>query len=431
MALVERILSPIAQLKESLWFPRPRMAQDGVMQTATAPIIKPRKVVSSQKDALIIPCPDPTAEERAQDKHTRRGQKLARIEDWEQLSAEVRKADVKRRKTPGGLSVAELIASGARSDVVSAVEHALVDGEVAPDAPIMAGIEALEHLLAEMPDDIALAAIVAMTHIDLAWAWRGTCHRLRVSGQNLEAFHAHLDRADAILADFDPVSYDSPLLGATHYALTAARGRSIKTITQMFENWTDLDPMNARAYRAYGMQMLPRWNGSYDQLELAARRAAARTHDIWGAGAYTWVNFDAISCDPEACARIDLDFLLEGLDDILSRKSDQHTVNTLLAYCANTMGVTQTGNDKTDHMRAQIADAATWIVQDHLTELHPLLWAHAARGFDNSLRIRCVKRFAASGYADAMHFLNQTFRHELAEGCRIVFTKNGAEKRPA
>jgi hypothetical protein len=58
-----------------------------------------------------------------------------------------------------------------------------------------------------------------------------------------------------------------------------------------------------------------------------------------------------------------------------------------------------------------------------------MLWAHAARGFDNALKVRCPDRFAASGYADALRFLKDVFRRELAAGKRVVFTKNGAQAR--
>ena len=429
MAFAERIFAPIAQFRARRKASQPKLAHDGVLQTAKPARDVPREVATALKNGLSIPCPDPTAEERCRDLHQARGLKLARIEEWQTLTDEIMQADSQRLKTPGGMPVAELLAFGARADVVSAAEHALIGGRPAHDAPLMAGIESLEQVLAENPNNPALAAIVAMAHIDLGWAWRGTGWDIEVPLRNREAFAAHFDRATSIMDDFDAAALESPLLASTQCALVTGQDGSNRKIVRRFETWIDLDPKNPRAYRAFGAQMLPRWHGNYDQLELEARRAAGRTHDIWGAGAYTWVMFDAISSDPIACARVDLEFFLDGLHDILRNTSDQHTVNLLLAYCANTMGSTQTGNDDTDYVRTQIASAADWIVRDHLSELHPMLWAHAARGFDNALRIRCAERFAASGYADALHFLTEVFRRELSAGQRVVFTKNGAETR--
>ena len=431
MALASRLLAPIAHMRTKLKTPRMEMAHDGVMQPLHTLRAVPQPSVPvnlhEHEAELTIPCPDPTAEERARDVHQMRGQKLARLEDWDKLTAEIATADAEREKTPGGMPVAEILAFGARNDVVNAAEHALMNGRPAHDAPLMAGIEALEHVLSEHPENPALASIVALAHVDLGWAWRGTAWKIEVPARNLEAFSAHFDRAGSILAVCDATSLDSPLVAAAKCALSAARTSSTRQVAREFETWVNLDPRNGRAYRAFGAQMLPRWNGSYDQLELEARRTAGRMHDIWGAGAYAWTMFDAISGDTEACARVDLEFFLDGLRDILRHSTDQHTVNLLLAYCANTMGATQTGNDEADYVRAQIAQAAHWIVRDHLTELHPMLWAHAARGFDNALRVRSPERFAASGHSDAMHFLRSVFRRELSAGKQVVFSQGGLE----
>ncbi len=427
MAFAERILAPLAHFRETLRGARLELAHDGVLQTAPPQRKTPRQMATALENALSIPCPDPTAEERARDEHQARGQKLARLEDWDVLIREIADADAARTKTPGGMPIAELLAYGARGDVVGAAEHALVSGHPDKGAPLLAGIEALEQVLAEHPENPMLAAIVAMAHIDIGWAWRGTGWDIEVPPRNREAFAAHFDRAADILSEHSDATEHSPLLAAAVCALSAGRGGPVRQIVRNFEAWIELDPRNARAYRTFGAQMLPRWHGDYDRLELEARRAAGRTHDVWGSGAYAWVMFDAISSDPVACARLDLDFFLDGLSDILRNAQDQHTVNMVAAYCANTMGATQTGDDETDYIRAQIADAAAWVVREHLTELHPMLWAHAARGFDNALRIRCPDRFAASGYADALRYLADLFRRELAAGKRVVFTENGAE----
>ncbi|WP_299687313.1 hypothetical protein [uncultured Tateyamaria sp.] len=374
---------------------------------------------------LTIPCPDPTAEEHARDSHQNAGLKLARQEDWDTLAQQLQALDAKCAKTDGGMPIAELMAFGARADVVAAAEHALVTGRPAHDAPIMDGIEALEQVLDEHPDDPMIAAIVAHAHIDIGWAWRGTGWDIEVPMPNREAFDAHFERAGNILAPFIRAGSNSALIASAKCAVNAGAGVPLSRVVADYESWITQDPRNPKAMRAFGGHLLPRWHGTYERLDLEARRMAGLTHDVWGAGAYAWVMMDAISTDTEACARLDLDFFLDGLRDILRCTRDQHIVNLLAAYCANTMGATPTGHDEADYMRTQIAEAAAWIVRDHLTELHPMLWAHATRGFDNAMRIRCRDRFASAGYADALRVLSDLFRREIAAGQRIVFTKNG------
>ncbi|WP_299548354.1 hypothetical protein [uncultured Tateyamaria sp.] len=431
MAFAERLKAPWVHIRGKIAKPALSMAHDGVLQVGqstqdASPTPAPSKTAIPFGE-LSIPCPDPTAEERARDTHQARGLKLARLDDWGRLTAEITRTDKARQKTLGGTPVADLLAYGARADVVSAAEHALVSGRPDPQAPLLEGIEALERVLAEYPGKPVIATIVAQAHMDLGWAWRGTGWYVEVPVRNREAFAAHFDRASDILAGFDAKEYDSPILAAAQCALIAGRGGSAHDVVSRYETWINLDPRNPRAFRGMGTHLLPRWHGTYERLELEARRAAGHTFDLWGSGAYAWVMLDAIAQDIKACARLDLDFLLDGLDDILERSTDQHTVNLIAAYCANTMGATPTGHDEADYIRIQIAAVADQIVRQHLTELHPMLWAHAAYGFDNGLRVRCANRFAASGHADALRYLTQLFRRELASGRSVVFTEDGPE----
>ncbi len=398
-----------------------------------APLIRrraPRTVMQNlPQNVLHIACPDPTAEDAMRDKYLNTAQHLVRQERWDDLISAIEIADIKRHMTPGTMPIAELMAFGARSDVVHAAEHALMDGRPAKGAPILAGIEALEHVLAENPNSYVVACIVAQAHMDIAWAWRGNGWDIEIPEPNRAAFAAHFDRAADILAEYNSNDIASPLLAATGCALLGGSTDSKARIADRYEALIDLNPANPRPMRAMGNHLLPRWYGSYDALELEARRTASRTQSIWGAGGYTWVQFDAISCDDEACARLDLDFFVEGLRDILVRRPDAYTANLLAAYCSNAIGQSFSGNDQADQIRSQIAECAQWIVREHLTELHPMIWAHAARGFDNNLRIHSPSRFAASGRDDAMRIITSMFSHEIAAGKRIVFTDTGPVAR--
>ena len=297
------------------------LAFDGVVDTKGSSARPHHAEEPHLSPALSIPSPDPTGEERACDMYQTAGQRLARQEDWPGVSRAIRDAEAAATRTPGGMPVADLIAFGARADVVHAAEHALLSGRPAKDAPLLDGIIALEEVLAEFPDDYVIATVVA-------------------------------------------------------------------------------------------------------------RRMASRSQAIWGAGGYTWVMLDAIALDDAACSQLDIAFFIEGLHDILTRRTDQHTVNLLAAYCANTMGMTLDAADEVAFVRGQIADCAKWIIRQHLTELHPMIWAHAARGFDNNLRVRCPDRFAAAGAADAHRILCDMFRRELSQGKRVVFTDRGAQLEP-
>ena len=151
--------------------------------------------------------------------HQDNGLKLARQENWQELSRLIQHAEDCRLHTPGGESAAMLLAFGARSDVVAVAEDALYDeAEPSPE-----GIDALEEMLAEHYGDYACALVTALAHIDIGWAWRntapesdGTLHLLR--------FKEHFKRAERYPRPLSTRSiWMRPSLAAAQCALLASR----------------------------------------------------------------------------------------------------------------------------------------------------------------------------------------------------------------
>jgi len=100
-------------------------------------------------------------------------------------------------------------------------------------------------------------------------------------------------------------------------------------------------------------------------------------------------------------------------------------VNLLCTYCSVALPQGLGLNATADLNRKQISDCAHWLIRDHLTEVHPLVWAHAAEGFDNATRITSVSRFAARGRAYALHAIADQFSDDIARGSCIEFTPDG------
>ncbi|MBY6058355.1 hypothetical protein [Leisingera daeponensis] len=359
-----------------------------------------------------------------------RGQFLARQELWEDLSSRIREADESRAAAPCGLPLADLIAYGARADVVTATERAVADNESPRSRALIRGLMAFEALRAENRSDPYLTALVALAHTDIGWAWRSAGGQARPQS-NQRRCAAHFDRAAALLDQIAADSRSSPFLQAAQCALFAGRTGSTVQVADAYSALIDLAPANHRHMRALGTRMLPRASGSYAALELEARRTAARTEQTWGAGGYTWVYFDAITIDDQACARVDTRFFLDGLRDIVKANPSQEMINLLAAYCTVALRKGRGEDQQADVPRLRIAEAANWLIRDHLTELHPLIWAHAEEGFDNSALVRSVSRFAARGHAGAMQAIAAVFREEIASGQKVAFTEQGLQLSPA
>ncbi|WP_237217133.1 hypothetical protein [Ruegeria lacuscaerulensis] len=381
--------------------------------------------VFPNRGQVNIPLADAREDDIAGRDAIERGRHLARQGLWTVLSQEMKAADEARTSAPDGMPIADLLAFGARADVVLAVEHALSDLKEVRDYDLLGGISELEDEMRENAGDPMIALVVALAHIDIAWAWRGTATEAKLPPLHQSRCAAHFDRAAAILPACREAAPDSPLVAAADCALLAGQRKTRVRVADKYERLITLDPHNQRHMRAMGTHLLPRWFGSYEELEVQALRNAARTHDIWGAGGYTWAQFDAIVLDDEACARLDVEYFLQGLRDILRHRPDQEMVNMLAAYCAITIKKGQGQNAQADAVRAQIHEAANWLIRDHLTELHPLVWAHAANGFNNAVRINSTERFAARGHRDALRAIGNLFSEELRKGMDVTFTPSG------
>jgi len=293
---------------------------------------KPQIDIDALTQRIVLPSLPVTDEEIARATHQDNGQKLARQENWSELARLIEYADDSRISTPGGESAAMLLAFGARSDVIAVAEDALYDeSEPSPD-----GIDALEEMLAEHYGNYACALITALAHVDIGWAWRNTAPE-QDNQLHLMRFKEHFRRAEDILGPFDGVDLDAPSLAAAQCALLASRPQPGTRVADDYEKLIDLDPDSPRHMRALGQHLLPSFFGDYRQLELEARRTASRTGDIWGAGAYTWVYFDALALDAQAIGTLDCDFFIDGMRDILRIKADQHVTNLMAAFCAITM----------------------------------------------------------------------------------------------
>lgn len=359
----------------------------------------------AQTRRLDLPEKPTSAEDSLRQQIEARGQFLARQDRWDELGEEIRAADQSRDCTPGGMGLADLLARGARLDVVQPVEQILSDPALLPQHAPREGITALEEVLEDHPEDFGVALVLIQAYIDFAWAWRGEGWHDALPPQRQHSFLRHMARAEALLDRFSPFEHDSPALAACRCALLAAAVEPDARLADDYEDLIDLDPGNPRHMRAFGNHLLPRWFGSYQMLEVEARRVALMTEDLWGAGGYAWVYLDALSVDPGALELLDADFFLDGMRDILERAPDQHVVNTWAAFCAVTLPALPAHRRATREGLSRLRAALDWIQRDHLQELHPLIWGQAKLGLGAYASLPSIEELTEMGRTAAQNAL--------------------------
>jgi len=410
--------------------PKPRFGFAGALARLRR---KPQHDLDAMTKRIILPSLPVSDEEMARATHQDLGQKLVRQEKWAELAARIEYADDCRLSTPGGEAASMLLAFGARSDVVAAAEDAIHDGMI----PDPAGVEAFEDMLGDHYGNAACALVVALTHFDIGWAWQtaiATGHVADTAESKLR-IAAHFRRADDIMAPFDPVDLDAPSVAAAKCALLAAHPQARHKLANAYEQLIDLDPDSPAYMRALGRHLLPAHFGDYDQLELEARRTAARTAEFWGAGAYSWVYLDALTHDDGALNTVDTAFFIDGLRDILARKRDQHVTNMMAAFCAIAMAADHDRparlSASADQARKRLHDCTDWILSDHLQELHPLIWSQALLPPRLTPALPSRRALVTKGRQAALRAIALRFADEIADGSSIAFSPSGMYRLPA
>ena len=326
-------------------------------------------------EQLGLPVIDKTEEQMERDWYLYRGQKLIRQGSWTELSVEIQQFDEMRAMTSGGTPISELLTRGARGDIVQPIRQSLEDQDTSPNTD---GLSAYQAIADANPKDYGIAMIVAYTHLDAAWVWRHYSPQpdAKVSRN---AQHHHFKIARALLDPFDPKRLNAPALAAAKCAALSTQESPKTSNTKLYETLVSLDPKTAQYLRNFGANLLPRRFGSYEMLNTWALKAVEHTRTLWGTGAYAWVYMDALRQDAGAFGVLDLNLFMEAVIDILERCSDQHTANLFAAFTAVTLVQPAPGREGFSgrRRRLQLNEAADWIIETQLREIHPLVWADA------------------------------------------------------
>ena len=325
----------------------------------------------------LLPIRHATREQSTFRAYFDKGRTLARQDRWDLLSRMIRETDRLREISPAGVRMADVLAAGARSDMVSAARKAIHRGA----QPCDAAMADLDEMASE--GDWPLAATVARMHMDLAWLHHGDLPPVSRPARPSISFEAHMARAARLLDGYSPIEENSPMLAEARIGLlagdVAARGR----MRDDFEDLIDLDPTNPGPLRAFGLYLTPDWYGTdAAAIDAAASATADRLADIWGDGAYAWVWLDALSTDAETAAACDATRLRRGLFDILDRSPRQEVANLLAGFCALAMapGRAPAGlSEAARSTRTVLYGAADAIIEHHMTEIRPEVWLRGAR----------------------------------------------------
>ena len=352
--------------------PRPRPA-------AFAPVAPAAQVLADYAKTHGLPLRHEGPDLQAQATIATRGLFLARQERWSDLSHEMKMADRHLDRTLGGVAHAPLLARGAAGDAIGPLLQVLADpGLVAAHAP-GGGIAALQEALEDFEDDFALGLVLVYALIETGLAWRGQGWVSDVPQAHWQQFQAHFQQAQAVLAAHGQYTRNSAAYAAARCALFAALPARADEVCTAYEWLIDLDPGNPHHMRSFGVHLLPRWFGDYDQREAQAQRIAGRCASVWGGGGYAWVYLDALRHDPKALSVLDVDRFTNAVQAILDSAENPHYANDLAAFGALTLAGPAFQSRLLRPLAQGLRQGLDAVLQGRLREIHAPVWEQAAQ----------------------------------------------------
>lgn len=345
------------------------------------------------------------------------GAELAEDGAWIALADRIEAADAAREKTPMGRATAVLMAGGAVSRVTGAAEEGDMDAAYAA----LAGIT---HAQAAHPDRPALAAALALAHLNVAWAIRGHDYVDFTETAAMDAFVEGCETASGLLDDFNPVEYDSPLLATLRCELHSGLESNADAVVDDHTDLIELDPASPAAFGSLGRFLLPRWMGTPERLELEARRAASLTADVWGLGGYYLTLRTALRFDAGLLPCIDMDMLGAAMIDYLDRQPDQGTVNRTCAFCAN-LADSGRAYEELQDAAAELDKMLATIARRYLRVLHPVEWCVHLYNPCHAPDQDVLEDMDAAGHEYGTWSIAAAFREDLFAGRHVTFGPDG------
>jgi hypothetical protein len=298
---------------------------------------------------------------------------MAEAGQWPDLLEALRFADQDRSMASGGRRVASLISEGIRASLT----RALAQQAWALARSDLARFEAV----AEMhPEDYIAAHLLAQAHVDIGCAMQDAATRDQLSRDLLAESAEHFVAAEELLTVFDPIEEMSALLAGTRYLLVCGIEDGGTVCREWFEDWCDLDPLDAAVHATHAVHMLPEWFGTLGSFEKEARRAAVMTQEVTGKAAYAVFHMAAAEALGDLVPTLDIELFVDALTDYQIATGCQHRANVaanlLTGMVRDYTLAGQAGAWQLTKARAALSD----VLWNRLQEIHMDCWTHGPDG---------------------------------------------------
>ncbi len=172
------------------------------------------------------------------------------------------------------------------------------------------------------------SAVYADSFFSMGYLYRGTDVAMAVSDDSWQAFNTCIERAHDILIESAAQAAECPIWHRYLFFMGLADGCTAAQRLARFERALAFDPYDVNLYTNRAYQLLPRWHGTYAEIEAFARNAVAYTSPQLGNSIYARIY--AHLCDMEHVPDMSADWaqLRAGFEDWFELTKSQYVLNT-------------------------------------------------------------------------------------------------------
>ena len=335
---------------------------------------------------------------------------LTMDEDWISLAELVEEWDQNRSNCPSKYRLIHYALDAIRETLTTNNQRTPQPDQTSniPDAIL----QDLETAALAVPDQYALKAICTQLRIDQGWKSCEGKSAATIGDADREPMHQAFAKASALVSDLDASLLNSPLVALVKFRSVVCHSDAEIRILPLYEELVRLDPFDLVPHSELGMYMLPHMFGTYETLEIEARKSAASTHEHIGQAAYSAAYFLALRDDPLSIVHLDTELFGEGIDDLVRlRGNDPVFVANLvqsLQRIADNIPTARINPEMKAELRSKsklTSRLANRILRDHLTGIHADSWK--------------------GGTKSAVEMISRACQRELKNGAHFKLDLNG------
>lgn len=232
-----------------------------------------------------------------------------------------------------------------------------------------------EQTYAETGQSAAAGALYAKALLEIAYLHRGANWLHALSGTGGEYLAQHAELARDVFADTAVRAADCPLWYRARFQCGPSEGCEADELQQRFEDALRFDAAEQGLYIDRAMQLLPRWYGSFAELEAFARRANADAPSELGGSLYARIYCAIARAEHLPDTSADWSCLKDSLEAWYEATRSQHMLN---AYAA----IADLFGDE---------DTLARLLETRITSFYPQAWFSAEQAADVFSRLTLRK----------------------------------------